>query len=114
MLRLLKISIAYIIDASFTSWLLFAIFLVCGLKVKAQAPVKKYRFYRLTSELIIELITRQLSHYAPLSHFAPHYAIFISDYLFKQPLTTQGGLEISPLFILNTTFSKILFSFCNN
>ena len=35
--------------------------------------MKKYRFYRLTSELILELITRQLSHYAPLSHFALRY-----------------------------------------
>ena len=36
---------------------------------------EKYGFYRLTSELILELITRQLSHYAPLSHFAPRYSI---------------------------------------
>ena len=36
--------------------------------------MKKNRFYRLASTLILELITRQLSHYAPLSHFALHYA----------------------------------------
>ena len=36
--------------------------------------MKKYRFYRLTFELILEFITRQLYHYAPMSHFAPRYA----------------------------------------
>ena len=36
--------------------------------------MKKYIFYKLTSELIVEFITRQLSHYTLLSHFAPRYA----------------------------------------
>ena len=49
-------------------------FLVGGLKVQPQVSVKQYIFYRLPSELILEPITGQLSHYAPLSHFAPRYA----------------------------------------
>ena len=55
-------------------------FLVGGLKVQPQVSVKQYIFYRLPSELILEPITGQLSHYAPLSHFPPRYAI-------KSPLT---------------------------
>ena len=41
------------------------------------------------------------------------HVIFVSYYLSKPPLTTQDGLEIWPFFILNTIFSKILYSFCN-
>ena len=44
----------------FTSWLLFVAFLLCGLKLWSQVPVKKYRFLRLVSALILELITGQL------------------------------------------------------
>ena len=35
--------------------------------------MKQYRFHRLASELILEPVTGQLPHYAPLSHFAPRY-----------------------------------------
>ena len=46
---------------SFTSWLLFVIFLVGGLKVWPQVPVKQYRFPRLVPTLIMELILPRLT-----------------------------------------------------
>ena len=36
--------------------------------------MEQYRFGRLASKTILQPVTRQLSHYAPLSHFAPRYA----------------------------------------
>ena len=53
----------------------------------ASSSREKYGFYRLTSELILELITRQLSHYAPLSHFAPRYS--------KKDLCKQTSQKLS-------------------
>ena len=36
--------------------------------------MKQYRFHRLASTLILELLTGQMSHYTSLSHFVPRYA----------------------------------------
>ena len=41
------------------------------------------------------------------------YVTFMSYYLFKPPLITQGRLEICSFFLLNMISSKPLFSLCN-
>ena len=58
--------------------------------------MKQYRFHRFASMLILELITRQLSHYAQLSHFALHYAnrcvvALVDEFFFVVPGVTKGN-----------------------
>ena len=56
--------------------------------------MKKYRFYRLISELILELITKKLSHYAPLSHFALRYAIIVLANSRSNKITFQWYIKL--------------------
>ena len=62
--------------------------------------MKKYRFYKLTSELILEFITRQLSHFAPryantIEHL-PLPLIWKSVHQKLKPFNTKTCVLTSP------------------
>ena len=99
---------------SFTSWLLFVIFLGDGLKVQPQASVKQYRFHKLASTLILEPITGQLSHYVPLSHFASRYAINFKQLNILRETSYSREIQDRPVSfrLFMGKIGYIIFSFC--
>ena len=69
--------------------------------------MKQYKFHRLESTLILELVTGQLSHYAPLSHFATRYAtIDVSGSIFFKSVIKALNLD-SLMAIYGTKNSRM-------